>query len=287
MARKPSTAPSRLDLPRHLARALKGFVRHNMLAHAGNLAFMGILAAFPFLIVLVTLTGYFGRTDLGFDVIQFFYDQAPEAIGAQVKGPVDAVVSETSGNVLVLSLLVALWTTVRGTASARAGVLAAYGIAYRKAGHALIAALIDFAVVFALLVLIMAALFVLVTGPAVITALANWMPGNLALGDYWTWARYGVSPLVLFIAIYGLYFAFVPRYGRKKLYHAPGALLALVIWFAMAAGFALYLQYLAELNLLYGSLTGIIILQLSIYLQSLGFLLGAEFNASYTNAANP
>ncbi|HXV73423.1 MAG TPA: YihY/virulence factor BrkB family protein [Sphingomonadales bacterium] len=286
MARKPKAAPSRSGFPAHLLRSFKGFGRHNMLAHAGNLAFMGILAFFPFLIVLIALAGFFGRTEAGFDVIQFVYGQVPGAIVAQVKGPIDLVMSETSGNILTVSILIALWTTVRGTAAARAGVLAAYGISYRKAGHALLAVVIDFLVVLALLLLIIVALAVLITGPTVVAAIEAWMPGHPALAQYWAWARYGVSPLVLYIALYGLYFAFVPRYGRKKLYHAPGALLALAIWFVMAAGFALYLQHLAGLNLLYGSLTGIIILQLFIYLQSLGFLLGAELNASYTEAAN-
>ena len=284
MARAPT--PSRPGPCGHLGRALKAFHHHNMRAHAGNLAFMGILAVFPFLIVLVAISGYLGRTEAGFDAIQFFFDQAPDAIVAQVRGPIDLVVSETSGKLFTLSLLVALWITVRGMGAARAGVLAAHDIAYRKAAHAVLAVVIDFAVVFALLVLILAALTVLIAGPSVVTALEQWMPGQPALGAYWAWARYGLSPLVLYIGIYGLYFAFVPRYGRRKLYHAPGALLALGIWFAMAAAFALYLQYLASFNLLYGSLAGVVILQLFIYLQSIGFLLGAELNASYTEAAN-
>lgn len=286
MARKPKRPPTLPGPLAHLGRALTAFGRHNMLAFAGNMAFMGILAVFPFLIVLVSLTGYLGQTQTGFDAIQFIYDQVPAAISGQVKGTVDLVVSETSGNLLTVSLLIALWTTVRGTGAARAGVLAAYGISYRKAGHALLAVLIDFGVVFAALFLILLALLVLITGPSVVQALEQAMAGEINLLQYWKWARYGLSPVVLYIAIFGLYFVFVPRYGRKKVYHWPGAVLALLIWFAMAAGFALYLQYLSELNLLYGSLTGVVILQLFIYLQSLGFLLGAELNAAYTDAAN-
>lgn len=284
-AAEQALSPARLFF-RFLWEAIANFYRNDMLAFAGNMAFMGILAVFPFLIVLISVAGFVGQTEAGYQAIQLAYDQLPDSIVAQVRRPVDLVVSETSGNLLTFSLVIALWTTVRGTAAARAGVMKAYGVTFRRTAHALLSYLIDFGVVFAALFLIMVTLFVLITGGTVAAAAEKWLPLDIDITQYWKFARYGISPLVLYIAIYGLYYVFVPRYEKRRIYNFPGVFLTMIIWFLMAGGFSLYLQYLANLNLLYGSLTGVVVTQLFMYLLSAGFLLGAEFNASITRYVN-
>ncbi len=272
---------------RHLKAAFVGFGRDNMYVYAGNMAFIGMLAVFPFLILLIALSGTLGETDTGYQAIQFAYENLPDNVVAQIQGPINMVVSETSGNLLTFSILIALWTAVRGTSAARSATMKAYGVKYRKRTHALFAFLIDLGLVIGAVVLILITLFVLVTGPAVIETIEKWFESDLNISQHWGVSRYIISPLVLFFTLFSLYFLFVPNYEKKTFYHAPGALLALIIWFLMAAAFSFYLRYMGELSLLYGSLTGVIILQLFLFLLSIGFLLGAELNAAYTNETNP
>ena len=283
MVLEPLSAASRFW--RNLKGAFKSFGKHRMMVQAGNMAFIGMLSVFPFLIVLISLSGLMGQTQAGYQSLQFIYDQLPANVVDQIRGPVDLVVSETSVNFLTFSIVIALWTTVRGTAAARSAVMRAYEVKYKKPTHALVGLLIDFGVVFGAVFLILVTLFILVTGPAVIGAIESRLPGNVELAQYWDFSRYVISPMVLFVALFSLYFVFVPRYEKQKMYHAPGALFALLVWFLMAAGFSLYLKYLGVLNLIYGSLTGIIILQLFMFLISIGFLIGAELNAEYTREA--
>ena len=270
-----------------LKAAFKGFSAHHGLSNAGNMAFIGLLSLFPFLIVLIALSGMIGQTEFGFQSIQFIYENLPESVVEQIKGPIDRVVTETSGNLLTFSLLIALWTTVRGVGAARGAVMRAFEAKYRKVRHALLGFLQNLVVVLGAVVLIMVTLFVLVTGPAAINFLQQWVPISESVAETWRFARYVISPMVLYLSLYLLYLTFTPNYRKRKIAYMPGILLALVIWFVMAAGFSLYLSYLGDLNLMYGSLTGVIILQLFLYLISIGFILGAELNARYTEENNP
>ena len=262
--------------------AIKSFNAHNGLVYAGNLAFIGFLSVFPFIIVLVGLSTMIGQTDTGTQAIQFMYDNLPQDIAAQIKGPVDRVVAETSGNLILLSIVVALWTTLRGVHSARQAVMKAYGVKFEKVTHALLGQLQNLGIIFALVGLILITLFILVTGPAIIEGIQKFIPISDKVANLWGFGRYLLSPIMLYIAITGLYHFFVPRYGKRGIAYMPGALMTLVIWFAVAGGLSLYLRYLGELNLMYGSLTGVIVLQLFLFFLSFGFILGAELNAQYT-----
>jgi len=267
---------------RLLKDSFKSYGRNNMYIYAGNMAFIGMLAVFPFLIVLISLSALMGQTEAGTQFLDLVYANLPENVVQAIRGPIDSVLGETSGNILTVSIIVALWTTIRGVNSARIAVMKAYGLKFKKTSHALLSVLVDIGMVLGAVFLILMTLFVLVTGPAFLAAVEKWLPENVEIVQYWELLRYLISPAVLFLALYSLYFLFVPKYGTRIYHHAPGAFLSLFIWFLMAVLFSLYLRYFGELSLLYGSLTGVVILQLFLFFLSLGFLLGAELNGRYT-----
>lgn len=59
----------------------------------------------------------------------------------------------------------------------------------------------------------------------------------------------------------------------------PGAVFAVTIWFLGSAGLGFYIVHFANYNVTYGSLGGIIVLMLWLYLTSVSILIGAELNA--------
>ncbi|MCH7807564.1 MAG: YihY/virulence factor BrkB family protein [Proteobacteria bacterium] len=274
--------PKEFRFWRLLKQALKAYGRDNMYVYAGNMAFLGMLAVFPFLIVLISLSALMGQTEAGNQFLDYVFANLPDNVTAQIRGPVDTVLAETTGNILTISIIVALWTTIRGVNAARIAVMKAYGLTFKKTSHALLSVLVDLGLVLGAVFLILVTLFVLVTGPTVLAAVERWLPAEVEIVQYWDLSRFIISPAVLYIALFSLYFLFVPKYGNRVYHHAPGALLSLFIWFLMAGAFSLFLRYSGELSLLYGSLTGVIILQLFLFFLSLGFLLGAELNGRYT-----
>ena len=59
----------------------------------------------------------------------------------------------------------------------------------------------------------------------------------------------------------------------------PGALVAMGLWFAISAGFALYVKKLAAYATFYGSTAAVAVLLIWLWLTSLAILVGAELNS--------
>ena len=72
----------------------------------------------------------------------------------------------------------------------------------------------------------------------------------------------------------------VNRTGESRFLRVwPGAFLATLLWLLATAGFAWYIQHVANYNIFYGSIGTVIVLLIWLYLIACIALLGCEFNA--------
>ncbi len=78
-----------------------------------------------------------------------------------------------------------------------------------------------------------------------------------------------------------------PDVRREWVWFSPGAALATLLWLGISLGFRAYLQYAADYNATYGTIGGVIILLLWLYLSGFAILVGAEMNAEITRVARP
>jgi membrane protein len=60
---------------------------------------------------------------------------------------------------------------------------------------------------------------------------------------------------------------------------SPGGIIAVVLWLASSGLFAVYVANFGHYNKIYGSLAGIIIFLIWMWISNVAILLGAEFNA--------
>ena len=65
----------------------------------------------------------------------------------------------------------------------------------------------------------------------------------------------------------------------------PGSAVALVLWLALSFGLRYYVTHFGNYNATYGSIGGVILLMLWLYLTGVALLLGAEVNAEIEQAA--
>jgi membrane protein len=64
----------------------------------------------------------------------------------------------------------------------------------------------------------------------------------------------------------------------------PGSVLAVVVWSAVSVGFAVYIAHFASYNKTYGTLGGVVIFLVWLWLTNVAILLGAEFDAELGRA---
>lgn len=264
--------------------ALGRFTANHGAVYAGNMAFLGMLALFPFLIFVVTISGFFGQTESGQEAIRLILESLPPDVAITVKGPIDGILRNASGQVLTASILFALWTSASGIEAARAAVIRAYGARFRRPMWR--QRLESLAIVVITAVLSLVAMSLLILGPTVIDFVDAYFKlsadAAARLDESWTLLQYAVSPLAIFIALWGIYFALSPRSRMARRYNVPGALLALAVWLATAGLFSSYLQYATRLDVTYGGLAGVLIAQIFFFVVSTGFILGAEINAAFS-----
>jgi len=117
----------------------------------------------------------------------------------------------------------------------------------------------------------------MVAGPQLQDALLPDFPG-------WIDFLLGAARLLLALGVLILLFAFVYWIGPDRerpswAWMSPGALIGVLGWLAVSAGFTLYAQTAGSYDATYGTLAGVVVLLLWLQLSMLMILVGAEFNA--------
>ena len=267
--------------------ALKGFGANHGLQAAGNMAFLAMLSLFPFLIFLISLSGFFGQTDKGKDAIVFMMSVLPTEISSVMTGPINGIINNAGREILTTAIFIALWTAANGIEAARDSIL--------KAFHSLtddknqpgfwIRRLESMAIVIVSGFIILLAMSILVLGPVLFKLGTSYLPSELMtlLEPLWRLINLALSPSLLLLGIYALYLALTPR-SLGYTYRLPGAIIALFIFMATAKGLSYYLSFVGGYDVTYGSLAGVVITQLFCFVISIGFILGAEINAAYSYA---
>lgn len=85
--------------------------------------------------------------------------------------------------------------------------------------------------------------------------------------------------LFLLLLVLDILYAYAPDRPRPFRWITPGTVFALAGWLILSAGFSVYASHFASYNRVYGTLGGIILLLLYLYLSGMSLLLGALVNA--------
>jgi membrane protein len=133
-------------------------------------------------------------------------------------------------------------------------------------------------------VLALGALLSLVLGERIGRAAATWAGLGGTFTTVWALAQW---PLGLLFTLTGidLVYHFAPAVRQRWYWLTPGSVFAGAAWIAASLGFRAYVSSFADYNATYGSIGGVILLLLWLYLSSLALLVGGEVNSVIARAA--
>src|SRR5256885_5992676 len=246
--------------------------------HAGNLAYLSILALFPFFILAAAVAHLLGQSqDAQLTVINVLR-RLPPNVASTLREPVKEVLTVRTGTLLWLGAIVGLWTAASFVETIRDILRRAFGVKYcapfweYRIGSILL--------ILGAVVLLMIAFAASVALSSVHHVLVQWFP--FAEGVASTLGIYRLVPAAtLFFTFYVLFFALTPaRYRRRDCRKWPGALLITVWWLATAEVLPWVLGLLGGYSLTYGSLAGVMITLIFFFVVGLGVVMGAELNAA-------
>jgi membrane protein len=246
--------------------------------HAGNLAYMSILALFPFFIAIAAIFAAIGEPTQRDASIDAFLAAVPPIVAHVIEPVARGVVAARSGWLLWAGGAVGIWTSTSLLETIRDILHRAYGTPPTQAfwRHRLISTGVIL-VAAILLLLSLIAQFVIVAVQQVISERFPSLESALAELSLSRLATAGV----LYCSILLLFITLTPNAYRGRPYPKwPGALLVTLWWVTTATLLPGVLRMFFTYDLTYGSLAGVMIALFFFWLIGLGIVIGAELNAA-------
>jgi membrane protein len=252
------------------------FYDDQMTQHAAALTYYGLMSLFPALLLGVSLLGLLGQYPETYNaVISYLRDVVPpdtlNAIDHSVKRAIQHKGNATAG--LVIGVVIALYGTTGVLESARRALNVVFGVPsgrsflHRKAR--------DIVSSFVLIGLVLITLTTVFVGGK----LADHVFGE-GVVHAWNLVRWPLAVVVAMLAFAYIYYVTPDLPQREFKLMTPGAAVAVVAWIVISYGFSEYLSHYSEVNAIYGTFTGAIILVAWVWLTNVSLLFGAELNAA-------
>jgi membrane protein len=246
--------------------------------HAGNLAYLSIVALFPFFILAAAVAHLLGQNQDAMLTVTNVLRRLPPDVAATLREPIQEVLTVRTGTLLWFGALVGLWTATSYIETIRDILRRAYGVKFSAPfwEYRLGSMLVILGAVM-LLMLAFAATAALTLADHL---LLQWFP--FAQGVAATLGLYRLVPAVtLFFTFYVLLYALMPsRYRKSGCKKWPGALFITAWWLATVEILPSALSLLGGYSRTYGSLAGVMISLIFFFVVGLGVVIGAELNAA-------
>lgn len=249
-----------------MRRAMHGFMQHRGIDAAAALTFYALLALLPGALAVVSVFAIFDDRDRAVeDLVAVLDTVLPDRAAHDLEGVLRELLAlDNPYLALGIALALVLWTTSGYATAFGRSVNSSYGVEEGRPFWAFRARMLAVAVVLDLLAAV------------VVTVLLG--PGDLPV---WAFLRWPVllAFSILFVAVL---YASAPNVIRPRLrWVSVGSSVAILIWIVATAGFALYVA-LVDHGAIYGSLGGVIVGLLWLYLGNAALVAGVELDAEFT-----
>jgi YihY family inner membrane protein len=258
-------------------RALKEYKDDDLQDRAAALTYFGIQSIFPGLLVLVSLLGLLGKS-VTQPLITNLSKAAPDSVSTIIKNSVTHLQQShtASGIVGIVAIALALWSASNYVGTFMRASNAIYDVPEGRPIWKTAPVRLGVTIV-TMVLLVAAAVIVVVTG-----GLARKVGDVLGLGSaavtVWDIAKWPVLLIIIGLILAILFWA-SPNAKHGFQWVSPGGFLAVILWLIASALFALYVANFSHYNKIYGSLAGVIIFLIWMWISNVAILLGAEFNA--------
>ncbi|MFF9033038.1 YihY/virulence factor BrkB family protein [Streptomyces iakyrus] len=271
------------ELPRKswgavLKGSLREFKDDELTDRAAALTYYGVLALFPALLVLVSILGLTGKSTTD-KVLENVQQLAP----GSARDIITRAVEQLQGNagigslMAIVGLVLAVWSASGYVAAFIRSANAVYDMPEGRPVWKLLPVRVAVTVVL-LVMAVISAVIVVFTG-----GLAQQVGTTLGIGDtaltVWSIAKWPVLVLLVTTMIAILYWATPNAKVKGFRWITPGSVIALLIWLIASAGFAFYVANFASYNKTYGTMAGVIVFLVWLWITNIAILLGLEFDA--------
>jgi membrane protein len=239
-------------------------------------AFFGFLAIFPALIALISIYGMVASPSSVTKQVENFTSSLPKSASALISDQLKNITSHSGGALtvgLVISILAAIWSASGGVGNLMTAVNIAYDEVETR--NFIKLKLRSLALTLGAIVFVLVTLGLVAVVPPVLDALPLGVVGTV-LAQIVRW-------LLLLVVMAGslavLYRVAPDRDNPRFRWVSLGSVIVTVIWAVVSVLFSIYVNNFGSYDKTYGTIAGVIVLMLWLYLTCYLILLGAEINS--------
>ncbi|MFJ7682845.1 YihY/virulence factor BrkB family protein [Peribacillus butanolivorans] len=241
---------------------------------AAEQAYYYLLALFPLLILLLSILPYLNiDIQTAMDTIKTFM---PTETVEVIEENIINILSERNGGLLTFGFLGTIWSASNGMNAFIHSMNIAYDV--KETRNFIKARFISIILTLGLVVAFIVMLGLPVFGKVIIDLLQQVISLPEEMQSLFSLLRWIIAVVVISLVLTFLY-RFAPNKSFPINHVIPGAVTATVLWLGISLGFSFYVSNFANYSSTYGSLGGVIILMLWLYLSGLIFVIGGEINA--------
>ena len=243
---------------------------------AAQLSYYFMLSLFPMLIFLLSIVPLVGVKPT--TIKDMITEHVPADYTSQVSSIIDDIMGNASGGVLSIGLILALWSASNGMTQ----IMNAFNVAYDVEDNRNFIVSKLLSVIFTLCMVIVMPIALIL--PTFGQQIGDLLFGPIGLGDQVKWVFNLVRivlPIIIVLISFIVLYTLAPNVKIKLLSVIPGAIFSTIVFLVGSYLFGFYISNFANYSKTYGSLAGIIILMLFLYIVGFIIIIGAEINAIF------
>lgn len=261
----------------HIVKIFKAFDRKIkgdfISAFSAMAAFFVIISFFPFIMLLLTLVQYLPITEstMLFTLTEIF----PKSINALIVSIITEIYKKSSGTLISITAISALWSASRGILAIVKGLNSVYDINETRNGIKLRIIAAVYTLIFAVMMIV--TIVILVFGNRLYIGIERKVPilKDLALVIISIRTIAGLCILTLFFL---LMYVFIPNRRTRFYRELPGALVSAAGWMGFSYLYSFYIDNMGNYSNTYGSLAAIVLFMLWFYICMYIMFIGGEVN---------
>jgi membrane protein len=282
----PEGADRRQTVFATVKRTATEFIEDDLMDWGAALTYYGLMSLFPALLAFVGIFGLVADpADATRTITDIVTQIGPESAADTFSGPIESITSNSasSATIVIVGILVGLWS-----ASGYVGAfIRASNVIYETPEGRPFWKLRPVQLAITLVIVLLATITLLgliVSGP-----LAEAIGGAIGLSDAavtaYQIAKWPILALLVTAIFAVLYYASPNVKLRGFVWVTPGSVVALVVWIVASAAFAFYVSNFGAYDKVYGTLGGVVVLLIWLWITNLAILFGHELNAERERSA--
>lgn len=208
--------------------------------------------------------------------LEFFNSFAPSQTTRLIEDTIITILSKRSSELLTIGIVGTIWSASNGMNAFIVSMNIAFEV--KETRNYMITHLVSIFLTFGLIFSFIIALALPVFGNVLLDLVNHFFPISETLQSLFHISRWVIAIVVISIVISFLYHI-APTIHLPFRQVFVGAITATILWLLFSYGFSIYVRNFANYSATYGSLGGVIVLMLWLYLTGLALIIGGEINA--------